>query len=160
METNIKINRLKTEFDFSLVPSWYAICTNDHCPLKQDCLRYLAGSNAPESLETALCVMPQMAKDGHCRLFDKKNVVVMAAGFTTLYDQVLKADYTNMRKTITKYLHGVKMYYEYKHGKRPLNQGQQQEIRQIVRDYGYSWEVQFDSYSEAYEFGKPPLPKG
>ena len=41
METNIKINHLDTEFDFSLVPTWYAICTNDHCPLKQDCLRYL-----------------------------------------------------------------------------------------------------------------------
>ena len=108
METKIKINRLNTEFDFSLVPSWYAICTNGNCPLKQDCLRYLAGSNAPESLETALCVMPHMANDGHCQLFDKKNVVVMAAGFTTLYDQVLKKDYTSMRKAITRYLHGAK----------------------------------------------------
>lgn len=152
MEANNKINHLDTEFDFSQVPSWYVICTNGHCPLKQDCLRYLAGSNAPEGLETALCVMPHMAKDGHCRLFDKKNVVVMAAGFTTLYDQVLKADYTNMRKTITKYLHGAKMYYEYKDGRRALNPEQQKWIRNYVSSLGYDFEVKFDRFFEAYVF--------
>ena len=72
METNDEVIRLNTEFDYSQVPSWYVICTNDNCPLKQDCLRYLAGSHAPESVETALCVMPHMANDGHCRLYDKK----------------------------------------------------------------------------------------
>ena len=116
MDIDDKVTPLSSEFDYSQVPSWYAICNNESCPLKQDCLRYLAGSNAPQSLEMALCVMPSMAKDGHCRLYDKKTVVVMAAGFTTLYDQVLKSDYTHMRKVITKYLHGAKMYYEYKDG--------------------------------------------
>ena len=152
METKIEINRLNTEFDFSLVPSWYAICTNGNCPFKQDCLRYLAGSNAPESLDTALCVMPHMANDGNCRLFDKKNVVVMAAGFTTLYDQVLKKDYTSMRKAITRYLHGAKMYYEYKDGKRGLNPEQQKWIRNFVSSQGYDFEVKFDRFFEAYVF--------
>ena len=116
MDIDDKVTPLSSEFDYSQVPSWYAICHNESCSLRQDCLRYLAGSNAPQSLEMALCVMPSMAKDGHCRLYDKKTVVVMAAGFTTLYDQVLKSDYTHMCKVITKYLHGAKMYYEYKDG--------------------------------------------
>lgn len=152
METNTDITRLNTVFDYSQVPSWYAICTNDNCPLKQECMRYLAGSHAPESVETALCVMPHMAKDGHCRLFDQKNVVVMAAGFTTLYDQVLQKDYTFMRKAITNYLHGVKMYYEYKDGRRALNPEQQQWIRDYVKERGYDFEVKFDRFFEAYVF--------
>ena len=155
MDTNIKVTRLTSEFDYSQVPSWYAICTNDNCPLKQDCLRYLAGANAPESLEMALCVMPRMAKDGHCRLYDKKTVVVMAAGFTTLYNQVLKKDYTSMRKTITAYLHGAKMYYEYKDGRRALNPEQQSWIRDFVAKMGYHFEVKFDRFFEAYIFHHP-----
>lgn len=160
MENITRITPLSDVFDFSTVPAWYVLCTNNTCPLRQDCLRFLAGSHAPESLETASCVMPHTLKDGKCRWYDKKKVVVHAFGFEHLYDKVLKQDYTSMRKSITQFLHGVKMYYEYKHGKRPLSPGQQHEIRQIVRDYGYPMEVHFDSYSEAYEFGKPPLPKG
>lgn len=155
MDTNMKVSRLSTEFDYSQVPSWYAICHNENCPLRQDCLRYLAGSNAPQNLEMALCVMPSMAKDGHCRLYDKKTVVVMAAGFTTLYDQVLKSDYTHMRKAITKYLHGAKMYYEYKDGRRALNPEQQRWIRDFVAKMGYDFEVKYDRFFEAYVFHHP-----
>lgn len=152
MEINDYVTRLNGEFDYSQVPSWYTICTNGNCPLCQSCMRYLAGSHAPESLETAVCVMPHMAKDGRCRLYDKKTVVVMAAGFTTLYDQVSKADYTRMRKAITKYLHGAKMYYEYKDGRRALNPEQQKWIKDYVSSQGYDFEVKFDGFFEAYVF--------
>ena len=47
-------------FDFSDVPSWYALCTNSGCPMCGDCLRYLAASYAPETKETAYCVMPSV----------------------------------------------------------------------------------------------------
>ena len=152
METNTKITRLNAAFDYSLVPSWYVICTNSSCPLRGDCLRFLAGSNVPEDMETALCVMPKTLKDGHCRLYDKKTIVVMAEGFTTLYDQVMKKDYTGMRKAITSYLHGTKMYYEYKDGRRALNPEQQHWIKDFVKSLGYEWEVKFDHFFEAYVF--------
>ena len=63
-----------------------------------------------------------------------------------------------MRKSITYYLHGVKMYYEYKRGDRPLNPEQQQTIRELVKSYGYTREVPFDRYTETYQFGEAPLP--
>lgn len=82
----------------------------------------------------------------------------MAVGFSHLYDRVLKQDYTAMRKSITHYLHGTKMYYEYKRGDRPLNPEQQEWIRQLVKSYGYDWEVPFDGYMETYKFGNAPMP--
>ena len=56
----------------------------------------------------------------------------MASGFSHLYDKVLKADYTSMRKAITAYLHGAKQYYQYMRGERPLTPEQQDGVRNIV----------------------------
>ena len=95
-------------------------------------------------------------KNGHCRWFDKVKVMTMAVGFSHLYDNVLKSDFTSMRKTITAYLHGVKFYYQYMRGERPLTPAQQQGIRDIIKSYGYDWDVPFDGYHKAYCFGNPP----
>ena len=114
--------------DFSDMPSWYVLCTNGLCPLQGSCLRYQAGSRVPETL------------------------VVWAAGFTHLYDCVMKKDYTSMRKGITSYLHGPKMYYEYMRGERSLSPEQQEWINNFVKSYGYDWEVPYDRYYEGYEY--------
>lgn len=160
METNIEIKPLSEKFDFSEVPGWYVICFNAGCPLHEGCLRYLAGVNVPESMDTAKCVLPHKGRDGQCRWFDKTTVVTMASGFSRLYDKVLKADYTSMRKAITAYLHGTKQYYQYMRGERPLTPGQQDGIRKIVSSYGYDWEAPFDCFYRAYRFGTPPIESG
>jgi hypothetical protein len=152
MENNKEIKPLADAFDFSAVPSWYVLCTNSQCPLRDVCLRFMAGENAPESMEVATCVMPKTLKDGNCRWYDKKTVLVYAAGFSHLYDRVMKKDYTSMRKAITQYLHGAKLYYEYMRGERPLSPKQQQWIRNYVKSRGYDWEVEFDSYFEGYVY--------
>ena len=151
-----EIVAISETFDFATVPSWYVICTNSSCPLRDDCMRFYAGSHAPDSLETATCVMPATLKDGQCRWMDEKRTVVVAYGFSHLYEQVLKHDFTPMRERITDYLHGPKMYYEYMRGERPLSPQQQHRIQKVVRDFGYSWEVPFDRYAEAYVFDTAP----
>ena len=160
METNIEIKPLSEKFDFSEVPGWYVLCFNAGCPLHEGCLRYLAGANVPESMDTAKCVLPHRGRDGQCRWFDKTAVVTMASGFSHLYDKVLKADYTSMRKAITAYLRGTKQYYQYMRGERPLMPEQQDGIRKIVSSYGYDWEVPFDRFYRAYRFGTPPIEPG
>jgi|GEM_PF-623228 len=160
METDKEIKALSEKFDFSEVPGWYVLCFNGGCPLHGECLRYLAGANVPESMDTAKCVLPHRGRDGQCRWFDKTTVVTMASGFSHLYDKVLKADYTGMRKAITAYLHGAKQYYQYMRGERPLTPEQQLKIRQIVSSYGYDWEVPFDRFYESYRFGTPPVESG
>jgi len=139
-------------FDFSTVPLWYALCTNEQCPLRSECLHYLAGSHAPDDMATALCIMPHNCRDGKCRFFASTQKIRMARGFSHLFDKVLKNDFTQMRKNLTFYLHGAKFYYQYMRGERALNPEQQQWIRQLVKDYGYDWEVPFDSYEEHYVY--------
>lgn len=156
MKINKNVTPISANFDFSKVPSWYVLCTNKECPLKDECMRFMAGSYAPDDLEYATCIMPRTLKDGKCRWFDKITIEVWAAGFTRLYDRVLKSDYTEMRKAITRYLHGAKMYYEYKRGERVLSAKQQQWIRDFVKSYGYDWEVEFDRYFEDYVYQSKP----
>jgi hypothetical protein len=156
MKTNKTVTTISANFDFSKVPSWYVLCTNKECPLKSECMRFMAGSYAPDDFEYATCIMPKTLKDGKCRWFDKITIEVWAAGFTRLYDRVLKSDYTEMRKAITRYLHGAKMYYEYKRGERVLSAKQQQWIRDFVKSYGYDWEVEFDRYFEDYVYQSKP----
>ena len=139
-------------FDFSDVPSWYALCTNSGCPMCGDCLRYLAASYAPETKETAYCVMPSVMKGEKCRWLDRKSVVLHALGFSKLFDHVKKCDFTRMRKMLTDYLHGNKMYYQYMRGERPLSPAQQQWIRDFMASQGYPDDVVFDGYKEVYVF--------
>lgn len=154
MDTDKKIKPLGNRFDFSEMPSWYVLCTNSLCPYQVNCLRFQAARNAPENVETAMCVLPKVLneKENKCRWMDKIQVVVMAAGFEHLYDYVMKKDYTPMRKGITDYLHGPKAYYEYKRGDRPLTPEQQEWINNFVRSFGYDWEVIFDRYYESYAY--------
>lgn len=152
MKIKQRITPISQDFDFSRVPSWYVLCTNNSCPLKDNCLRHLAGKNAPDNLEIASCVMPKTLKNGDCRWFDKITIDVWAAGFSHLYDKVMKKDYTTMRKAITNYLHGAKIYYEYKRGERALSPDEQQWIRDYVKSMGYDWEVEFDRFFEDYVY--------
>ncbi len=154
MDTNKEIIPLSNRFDFSDVPSWYALCTNSLCPFQGRCLRFMAARYAPANVETALCVLPKALneKENKCRWIDPMKVVVMAAGFEHLYDRVMKKDYTTMRKGITTYLHGTKSYYEYKRGDRVLSPEQQKWINDYVSSFGYDWEVIFDRYFESYNY--------
>ena len=147
-----EITPVSPDFDFSKVPSWYVLCTNNDCPMQAECLRHLAAQNAPDNLEISTCVMPRTLKNGYCRWFDKITIDVWAAGFDHLYDRVMKKDYTSMRKAITRYLHGCKFYYEYTRGERALSPEQQQWIRNYVRSNGYEWEVEYDRYFEDYVY--------
>jgi hypothetical protein len=157
METNDNMTPQNGEFDFAAVPKRYTLCYHEGCPLHDRCMRFLAATHAPASLEVRRCVLPTAEKDGHCRWLDPIETVTMAEGFTGLYDKVLKGDYTPLRKQLTAYLHGPKQYYQYMRGERPLSPAQQQGIRRIVSSYGYDWDVPFERYIQAYRFGKPPV---
>ena len=156
MKKETKTTQISDVFVFSAVPTWYVLCTNGACPHRLQCLRYIAGSHAPDSLESATCVLPAALKDGLCRWQDKPTTVVVAYGFTQLYKQVLKQDFTPIRKRITELLHGTKLYYQYMRGERPLYPEQQQAISAIVAAYGYDWEVPFDRLDQAYAYGHAP----
>ena len=142
----------KKELHWSDVPKGWALCYNNECPLHENCLRFWAGDLAKEQLTVGRCVFPQALHDGQCSCFATTEPVRYARGFTTIYDHVVKKDFTSLRKRMTMYLQNKGRYYQYMRGERPLSPEQQAWIRQLFTEYGYANDVVFDGYEERLEF--------
>ncbi len=142
----------KLKLTWEMVPKGWALCFNQECPLRDTCLRYQAGQLAPENMTVARCVMPRALSDGHCACFATMEPQVYAYGFSTIYDHVLKSDYTSLRKMMTNNLSGKRYYYEYMRGERALSPAQQDFIRQLFTGCGYGDSVVFDRLEPMFEF--------
>ena len=134
------------------VPNGWALCFNRDCPLRENCLRWIVGLMAPDDLTVSRCVMPHALKDGRCIHYATAEKQRYARGFTTIYDKVLKSDYTSMRKQMTDMLRGKRYYYEYMRGERLLSPAQQEQIREFFTRRGYANCVRFDDYEETLVF--------
>jgi hypothetical protein len=139
-------------FSWKDVPSGWALCFNQSCPLHEHCLRFQAGVLAPSDLTVTRCVTPRVLTGERCKVFTSMEPTKMARGFTTIYQKVLKRDYTSLRKFMTNLLSGKRYYYEYKRGERLLSPEQQSDIRELFASFGYKDSVQFDSYEETLHF--------
>ena len=60
------------------------------------------------------------------------------------YEDVLKQDFTPIRKELTAYLSNKRGYYKYLRGEWPLMPEQQQYIEEVFRRYGYEGKVVYD----------------
>jgi hypothetical protein len=60
--------------------------------------------------------------------------------------------FVEMRRRITNYLGGNGTYYLYRNGKKWLSPQQQEDIRNIFRNAGYTDEVVFEKTKETYDF--------
>lgn len=111
-----------------------------------------AGVLAPPDLTVTRCVTPRVLTGERCKVYASMEPVKMARGFSTIYQNVLKRDYTPLRKFMTSLLSGKRYYYEYKRGERSLSPEQQSDIRQLFGSFGYKDSVHFDSYEETLHF--------
>lgn len=140
------------ELKWKQVPDGWAICFNNDCALHEQCLRWHAAQVSPSDLTKARCVTPHAISDGKCQLFASTQKVRYASGFSTIYKNVLKDDYTPLRKQMTMMLSGKRYYYEYMRGERLLSPWQQQQIRELFADRGYADNVVFDDFEDVFEF--------
>ncbi|MBQ3632142.1 MAG: hypothetical protein II949_13040 [Prevotella sp.] len=140
---------------FEDVPRGWALCFNNECPLRSECLRHQAGTLIPDTMTIAVSVTEKALADGQCQHFAPAETATFARGFTHLYDHVRQADYTALRKAMTAYLHGKRIYYEYKRGERLLSPAEQQWIARLFARYGYEDAPVFDGYEQHYVFAKP-----
>lgn len=144
---------MQKELHFYEVPAWWAVCQNRNCPLKEKCLRYHAGSIAPEGTSHQ-CIISQQTI-GDCRYFDELCTVRIAQGFMGIFNRVGAADARAMRRELMSYLGSATSkgtYYRYAHGERLLSPMQQAWISRLMQRYGYSPEVNFDCCWEDFRF--------
>lgn len=138
-------------FDFEKIGSGYIFCFNAGCPKRDDCIRFVVGNHIPDNREIGQAVLPTAFKNHECRFFKQARIVEYAYGFEHIYDNVLRKDYTPLRKTLTLYLGNKGKYYEYKYGKRGLSPEKQQYIRNLFMQYGYTEDIVFDKYVMQYD---------
>ena len=144
---------MKTQkLEWEIVPTGWAVCFNEKCTKRDDCLRHQAGRLAPITMTTGCCVMPGVWSENGCELFASMQQQVYAYGFSTIYNNVLKKDYTTMRKELTMKLQNKGYYYKYMNGLLPLSPEKQQIVKDVFASFGYEEHVKFDSMESRYVF--------
>ena len=146
-------NGLKQDFDFASVPAGWQLCFCEDCPRHGECLRYRAGQHVPAKLHWGPAVYPTAWKSGECDFFREAQIVTLAWGFKPLFRDVKQKDYTPLRDKIKGYLGGHGTYYRYNRGERLLNPEQQEWVLNLFRRYGYTEDLAFAQYKDAYDFG-------
>ena len=146
---------MNKQLNFKEVPSWWAICQNNGCPLSGSCLRHRAATVAPATATEHLCIIPHAVGDDHCPHFVEDRTVRLARGFNGIFRRVSHEHYLAMKRQLMGYLGSATSkgtYYRYLHGERLLTPEQQAWICRLMERYGYSPDVTFDGYVDDYIF--------
>ena len=146
---------MNKQLNYEEVPSWWAICLNNGCPLSGSCLRHRAAMIAPATATEHLCIIPHAVGDGHCPHFVEDGTVRLARGFSGIFSRVGHEHYQAMKRQLMGYLGSATSkgtYYRYLHGERLLRPEQQAWICRLMERYGYSPEVTFDDYVDDFIF--------
>ena len=126
---------------------------NTRCPKAENCLRhsmtqYTTAQNIRLSVINPLCY-PAAGKE--CPHFRSNKKIRVAWGFKKLYDdmpaRISRAIHLNLEA-----IFNHSPYYRYRNQKLGLTPKQQECIRQVCRKHGWKEEIQFDRYTEEYDW--------
>lgn len=134
------------------IPSGWPVCFLHDCPQRQQCLRHHAAFALLPELQVGEAVFPSARTADGCAKFHPIAHVRVAVGFKGIFREVKERDAHAMRMAITRYLGNSSSYYRHRNGSIPLLPEQQAWIADLFRRYGYTEELQFDDYREAYRF--------
>ena len=110
------------------IPMGYELCFNGGCADKDTCMHYQAMLLTSADRYKGNAVFPTAWQDGKCRCYHEKKLVKKAWGFTNLYNNVPH------------------------HGEILLSPKQQEEILQIVSQFGPLDGIKFDGYKTDWDF--------
>ena len=143
---------MANKYDSSqIAPSWL-YCFNAQCPKHDSCLRFQSALEMAADRDNGWAVYPNALKNGQCRFYRKDEKVMLATGFVVKDNPRVSSMFVEMRRRITNYLGGNGTYYLYRNGKKWLSPQQQEDIRNIFRNAGYTDEVVFEKTKETYDF--------
>lgn len=134
------------------VPHLWAVCFNEKCPMRDECLRYQAARQLPAGKVQWMTVLPSVLKDGECKAYCAIKVERMAYGLGQLYSHVEQQDYKRIKEKVTDYLGGKSTYYRYHRGEKLLSEQQQADIHAIFAHYGYTDLLAFGGYREELQY--------
>ena len=97
---------------------------------------------------------PTAWQQDECPCYREKKLVRKAWGFSHLYDNVPHYQKAEARQCVRSYFSaGMGPYYRYHHGENKLTPKQQDDIMQILAQFGTTEGIQFDHYETDWNFG-------
>lgn len=142
---------LRKAFEYGEVPSIITYCFTELCPMKNNCIHYLASLYKNDDTKRGHAIFPNALKDGKCEFFAPLRIVKMAWGFDRLFADVKVKDAPLLRSEMRSYLGSKGQYYRYKLGQLKLVPEQQEYIKQLFARFGYK-DVDFEHFAEEIDF--------
>ena len=139
-------------FSFKEVPEGYYLRFNKACEMHNECIRFLAGEHVPAVVMGGPCVYPNASKDGHCPYYKKTRVIHGAWGFRNLFKEIPQKDAQTLKARVTNYLGGPVEAHKYQLGEEVLTPEQQQHIKEMFEEMGYTNDLVFDGFTFVYDF--------
>ena len=132
----------------------YAVCFLASCPLREQCLRWLVGCQMPATRMYYQCVNHR-AKDvgtANCPQHRPAQKVLMARGMMRIFtDEMPRKVEPGVKNALIARTNRT-YYFEYRNGERLIPPSLQSEIRSFFLKFGWTEEIQFDSYVEMYDW--------
>ena len=144
---------MEKQLESKNIPYGYALCFNESCPLRDTCLHYQAYLMKSENRLGGPAIYPNAWKNGLCKRYNEAKIVRKAWGFTHIYNNVPHYLRAEARQKVSNYFsNGCGPYYRYHHGDNKLSPRQQEDIMQIVSQFGPTDGLSFDHYVTEYNF--------
>ena len=134
------------------VPKGYIYCFNEGCTKREECLRWIVGSQLDDEVKVAPTVLPSVLKMRSCPYFSKAEPMRMAWGFNKLFEEVKSKHEAVLRDEMKEYLGGNGSYSRYKLGRKLRTPRQQSHILSMFHRKGYAEVLEFDHYVTTYQF--------
>ena len=144
---------MEKELEIKDIPSKYKLCFNEACQLRDNCMHYQAYLRKSETVLAGPAIYPDAWKNGQCEHFNEVKIVTKAWGFTRIYNNVPQYLVATARRKVSNYFsRGCGPYYRYHHGENKLTPHQQQDILNILAQYGPTDGLTFDHYEKGWDF--------
>ena len=111
---------LRKAFESGEVPGIITYCFTELCPMKNNCIHYLASLYKNDDIKRGHAIFPNDLKNGKCEFFAPLRIVKMAWGFDKLFAEVKVKDAPLLRSEMRSYLGSKGQYYRYKLGQQKL----------------------------------------
>lgn len=140
------------KIDYSTMPGSYEVCWHTACPLKDNCLRYLASSHLDDRMFVSSVNLNFVHPEtGECENQRPGATVRVAWGLRHIYDnlpyRIKDAVYSQIHYAI-----GNTTYYHYYNERKPIPPRVQEYIGQVFRQHGVNEPVAFRRYEDRIDW--------
>lgn len=136
------------------VPKTFALCFNNTCARRNECVRFAAGQVANQYRDYGMAVFPSSLKaDGSCRFFFQLRIIRAAWGFRPLFRKIRHEDYASLRWQVKALFGSDRQFYRYNKGEYKLSPERQAKVLALFERRGYDTsDFRFEHYEEQVDF--------